>query len=465
MAEKGLPPLGPTRVSYSLPTSVCILLFLFSSPAFDLGSTPSLSWCPSPSSEDVDTTIEDVTAEAAAEAEKIAAEEVARGATEDAAKGATEGPDKGHAEEPGKGPAKETGKGTAEEAAVDDQPSSSAASGSGKYLKVGEDLFVHLPGASSSRAPIEGEMLDDEVLAAAGLEVVDEPIVGGDGSQEERLLHAMGASFRKLQALHRARLDKAKSRTAVVEKAEADLQKRVAEAQNWFREAHKELKAAQGEQAKCDVELTMKLADIEKAEEAVKNLAEAAEAARTQHEAALNSQEEDLAAREEKLAAMLRGKDAEVEKLVLQRTSELEQRHKEALNAQAQVHAGKVKELEAEWDELKEQALKLSQEKDTLNGALTEAQGAAVSRAGELSEANNSIKDLKLKLEGLEKMLSEAKTREGTLAKSWRPRSSCGRSRASTSRITWRARTVGSIASPPSPTRPPRSWPSWGCRT
>ena len=69
----------------------------------------------------------------------------------------------------------------------------------------------------------------------------------------------MGTSFRRLQALHRARLDKAKSRTAVVEKAEADLQKRVAETQDWFREAHKELKAAQGELAKRDVELAMKL--------------------------------------------------------------------------------------------------------------------------------------------------------------------------------------------------------------
>ena len=39
--------------------------------------------------------------------------------------------------------------------------------------------------------------------------------------------------------------------------------------------------------------------------------------------------------REEKLAATLRGKDEEVEKLVVQRTQELEQRHKEALNAQA----------------------------------------------------------------------------------------------------------------------------------
>ena len=97
-------------------------------------------------------------------------------------------------------------------------------------------------------------------------------------------------------------------------------------------------------------------------------------------------------------------------KLVLQRTQELEQRHREALDAEALVHAGKAKELEVERDELKGQALKLSQERDTLNGALTEAQGRTVSRAGELSEANNSIKDLKLKLEGLEKVLSEATT-------------------------------------------------------
>ena len=39
----------------------------------------------------------------------------------------------------------------------------------------------------------------------------------------------MGASFRKLQALHHARLDKAKSSMATVDKAEADLNVRVAE--------------------------------------------------------------------------------------------------------------------------------------------------------------------------------------------------------------------------------------------
>lgn len=64
----------------------------------------------------------------------------------------------------------------------------------------------------------------------------------------------------------------------------------------------------------------MKLADIEKAQETVRNLASTAEATRIQHEAALNSQEEDLAAREEKLTATLRGKDEEVDKLVARRT-------------------------------------------------------------------------------------------------------------------------------------------------
>ena len=85
-----------------------------------------------------------------------------------------------------------------------------------------------------------------------------------------------------------------------------------------------ELKATQGELAKREVELTMKWADIEKAQETAENLAIAAEAARTQHQAALNSQEEDLAACDEKLAATLHGKDEEVKKIFVQWTQELE---------------------------------------------------------------------------------------------------------------------------------------------
>ena len=85
--------------------------------------------------------------------------------------------------------------------------------------------------------------------------------------------------------------------------------------------------------AERDVELTMKMADIEKAQEKAANLAATAEVARNQHQATLNSQEEDLTAREAKLAAALRGKDEELEALVMRRTRELEQRHKEALDA------------------------------------------------------------------------------------------------------------------------------------
>ena len=155
----------------------------------------------------------------------------------------------------------------------------------------------------------------------------------------------------------------------------------------------------------------MERADIEKAQEMEKNPAATAEVDRAQHHATLNSQEEDLAAREEKLAATLRGKDEEVEELVVQRTQGLEQRHKEALNAQAQVQAGKLKELEVERDGLKDQVLKLTKEKDALHGALVEAQAAVLGKAEQLSKANDSIKDLKLKLEGLEGTLSEVKAR------------------------------------------------------
>ena len=87
----------------------------------------------------------------------------------------------------------------------------------------------------------------------------------------------------------------------------------------------------------------------------------------------VRAQEEDLTAREAKLAAALRGKDEELEALVAWRTRELEQRHKEALDAQALVHAGKVKELEVERDGLKDQVLELAKEEDTINDALVGA--------------------------------------------------------------------------------------------
>nr|XP_020151905.1 translation initiation factor IF-2-like [Aegilops tauschii subsp. strangulata] len=277
---------------------------------------------PSADREDIDTVIEDVAKDAAAEADKIAAEEAAKGAAEDAAKGS----------------AGESGKAAAEEA-----------------------------GTASTRAPTDGEVFDEEVLAAAGLEVVNEPSAGGGGSQEERLLQAMSANLQKLQALHRARQDKIRSRMAVVDKVEADFKERVTETQAWLRDAHQELKDIQGELAQRHQEFLLQQADFEKAQELAREQAA--------------------------------------------------KRHKEALDAQALAHAGKVKELETEHDGLKEQALKVAKEKDTLNGALVEAEGTVLGKAEELSKANDSIKDLKLKLEGLEGTLSEVRAREGTLTK------------------------------------------------
>ena len=84
-----------------------------------------------------------------------------------------------------------------------DPSAAATASGSeepqpGAYLKAGDGIFIKLPWASSSRAPVEGEMLDGEVLASAGLTLVDAPSSSSDEPEEEELL-------RKLLSLYRAR--------------------------------------------------------------------------------------------------------------------------------------------------------------------------------------------------------------------------------------------------------------------
>nr|XP_020172501.1 MICAL-like protein 1 [Aegilops tauschii subsp. strangulata] len=308
--------------------------------------SPSLSpqHPPSMDQDGIDIVIEEVARDAEAEPTKVATEEAAKSAAEEAAKGPTGEASETAAGEAGKGPARKSGKATTEEAAkepaeeevANDQSSSPAAPALDKYLKVGDHLFVRLPGTAGGRAPAEGEVFDDETLATAGLQVVDEPSVGGDGSQEEKLLRAMSVNFQKLQALHRARLDKAKCKMTAVDKAQA-----------WFRDAQEELKASQGELAERKCELILKQADIEKAQELAKE-------------------------------------------------QELEQRHKEALNALALVHVDKVKKLEPEREELKKVVLELTKEKDTANGALADAQTA-------------------LKLDGLEGTLSQTRAREETL--------------------------------------------------
>ena len=76
-----------------------------------------------------------------------------------------------------------------------------------------------------------------------------------------------------------------------------------------------------------------------------------------------------------------------------------------------------MKELELEREELKKVVSELTKERDTANRSLADAQATVSDKAKLLSEANDSINDLKLKLDGLEGKLSEARAREETLNK------------------------------------------------
>ena len=113
------------------------------------------------------------------------------------------------------------------EAPTADPSAAAAAPGSeepqpGAYLKAGDGIFIKLPWASSSRAPVEGEVLDGEMLASAGLSLVDAPSSSSDKPEEERLL-------RKLLSLYRARQAKLESREALVTRAGVDIEKRAEE--------------------------------------------------------------------------------------------------------------------------------------------------------------------------------------------------------------------------------------------
>ena len=91
----------------------------------------------------------------------------------------------------------------------------------GAYLKAGDGVFIKLPWASSSRAPVEGETFDEELLASAGLSLVDAPSSSGKPEEEQRL--------RKLLSLYRARQAKLASREALVAKAGVDIKNRAEE--------------------------------------------------------------------------------------------------------------------------------------------------------------------------------------------------------------------------------------------
>ena len=88
----------------------------------------------------------------------------------------------------------------------------------------------------------------------------------------------------------------------------------------------------------------MKQSNVEKAREEAAQRAATDEARLTERRVGLDAHEEDLTAREKALADRIRSKDEEIEKLLAQRTKELEQKHMEMLSALTVYHAGKLKE-------------------------------------------------------------------------------------------------------------------------
>jgi DNA repair ATPase RecN len=114
----------------------------------------------------------------------------------------------------------------------------------------------------------------------------------------------------------------------------------------------------------------------------------------------LDAHKEDLAARERALAAKLRCKDEEIEKLVMQQTQELEQKHKEALKALTVDHASKLKETidaieaaEAAKNELSNKVKKLEADLEEHSKELSTLKGDREKTLHSLAEMQIAISD------------------------------------------------------------------------
>src|SRR3954465_7479955 len=140
-------------------------------------------------------------------------------------------------------------------------PAAATSSGSeepqpGAYLKAGDGVFIKLPWESSSRAPVEGETFDGEVLASAGLTLVDAPSSSSGESEEERLL-------RKLVSLYRARQAKLERREALVAKAGVDMEKRAEELRGQNQEALRSLAEEREQLVEAQKAFLLEKAEVE----------------------------------------------------------------------------------------------------------------------------------------------------------------------------------------------------------
>jgi DNA repair exonuclease SbcCD ATPase subunit len=378
---------------------------------------------------DTDLAAEEISAGATADeaAEAAAADEAAKAATadklaEDEAAKAAEEVGKAEEKENAKAPAREAGEGSdghtdgteaagAPGATPATEPSATAATSTSdepqpsRYLKAGDGVYINLPWAAGSRAPTEGEVFDEDILAAAGLKLVDAPSTSGSTSEEEQLLQ-------KLLSLYRARREKLTSREALVARAEADIQKHVEELQGFHRQALHSLATERAQLAEERKAFLLMKAEIEEQQQEVAQKLSAQEGQLAQRKVDLDGHEEDLTGREAALAETLRQKDEEVSRLVAERTQGQEQKHKEEVEALGRDYVGKLKQatdaaaaaetarkeleakvtkLEADLEANGKELSTLKSEKEKVLHDLSEMQVTIAERGKQLSAANDSI--------------------------------------------------------------------------
>lgn len=260
--------------------------------------------------------MEEIAKSAANEAAKISAEEAAASAAEEARK-TPEEPDKpsGKTSEPVITDA-EMGEAGSDKPSIDIHPSAPEAQArTGPLDPINQQQESGVPSSSGVGEPAFEDAIA-EILAPFSSSVTV-PDSSDDGSADLASLKTMAAGFKDVQDRYGKRWEKLHTQQQAVELAEQKLKEKAEEIHRWYNEKSQSIR-------RQDERLA-----------AAKEKAAALDGKLAERETQLVIKEKDLAVREEAPAAKLHGKDEEIQTLLMQRTSELEENHKKAIETQA----------------------------------------------------------------------------------------------------------------------------------
>ncbi|KAE8795788.1 hypothetical protein D1007_29394 [Hordeum vulgare] len=292
---------------------------------------------------DADLVIEEIALDAAVQADKVAIGETMAEVRDQTAQDSMEESAKdpeGHAGTSSTAATKEAmldaGSLLVDEGVGGDHPSSKAVPPSGEYIHAGKGQFVSPPRMTHVSEIVAGVNIVGEVFTADGLEVVTGLDASGSKLGVEQLFLSMEDNLRQLEALYRVRKEKLDSRAVVVEARE--------EAFQWCFDQAQEQRAWLKTERE---DLLLKYYDIQKEEEEAKTFHAAEEVHVNSLRISLDAAEEDIAGCKKALNARLHAKDEEVERLVVQRTQELVEQHKNALATQVSDFTVELKKMVA----------------------------------------------------------------------------------------------------------------------